>query len=62
MKRWFADTLFMRLFVLMWVALVASHVIAYAAGAVFRAPPPGHDARSFTKPLPSFPCLPPTPG
>jgi signal transduction histidine kinase len=62
MKRWFADTLFMRLFVLMWVALVASHVIAYAAGAVFRAPPPGHDARSFTTPLPTFPSLPPTPG
>ncbi len=62
MKRWFADTLFMRLFVLMWVALVASHVIAYAVGAVFRAPPPGHDAHSFASPLPTFPSLPPTPG
>lgn len=29
MKRWFRDTLFVRLFVLMWVALVASHIAAF---------------------------------
>ncbi len=29
MKRWLRDTLFLRLFVLMWVALVASHIAAF---------------------------------
>ena len=29
MKRWFADTLFKRLFALMWLALVVSHVVAF---------------------------------
>ncbi len=29
MRRWFRDTLFLRLFVLMWVALVASHIAAF---------------------------------
>lgn len=62
MRRWFADTLFMRLFVLMWVALVGSHVIAYVVGTLFRAPPPGHGGSAFTSTLPTFPSLPPTPG
>jgi len=28
-KRWWADTLFKRLFLLMWVALVVSHLCAF---------------------------------
>ena len=31
MSRLFADTLFKRLFVLMWLALIASHFIGYFA-------------------------------
>ena len=58
LKHLWADTLAKRLFVLMWVALVGSHLVAYylahggsppAAGAV-GAPPPG---------LPPLPSLPP---
>ena len=30
MKRWWSDTLFKRLFMLMWVALVASHLVEMA--------------------------------
>lgn len=62
MKRWLADTLFMRLFVLMWVALVGSHVAAYAVVTLFREPPPGFGKGAFTAPLPTFPSLPPTSG
>ena len=61
MRRWLRDTLFLRLFVLMWVALVASHFAAYGvvtsslfSGDDARAPRLGH--------LPTLPSLPPTPG
>jgi signal transduction histidine kinase len=55
-KRWSADTLFKRLFVLMWVALVGSHVAAYLVAT--RQLEPGGPAGA----LPTFPSLPPTPG
>jgi len=62
MKRWLRDTLFLRLFLLMWVALVVSHVAAFGfvtSGLVSTelAPPPRGAAE-----LPTFPSLPPTPG
>ena len=60
MTRWFRDTLFLRLFVLMWAALVISHIAAF-----------GIVTQSFWNPgsrpdgqmvYPTFPSLPPTPG
>ena len=39
MKHWWADTLFKRLFVLMWVALVVSHLCAFPLVRHFTAPP-----------------------
>lgn len=60
MKKWFADTLFKRLFILMWVALVGSHLLAYgvATKRFFGASGP---AISLSN-LPTLPSLPPTPG
>jgi signal transduction histidine kinase len=49
MKRWFSDTLFKRLFLLMWVALVASHLAAYLTVT-------GGGGNG----LPTLPSLPPT--
>ena len=65
---WFRDTLFLRLFVLMWVALVASHVAAF--GIVTSGWLPfdriGFEARGdgegHRPPAPVFPSLPPMPG
>ena len=54
MKRWFADTLFKRLFALMWLALVVSHVIAFLVVTYHHSMPPGGH-------LPTFPSLPPWP-
>lgn len=54
----FTDTLARRLFLLMWAALVASHVLAYAAVRLVHIGPDG-DAPQH---LPTFPSLPPTPG
>jgi protein-histidine pros-kinase len=56
--RWLRDTLFKRLFVLMWAALVASHLVAFLV--VTRGPhaPDAHRGAS----LPVLPSLPPTPG
>lgn len=53
---WFTDTLAKRLFLLMWAALVGSHLLAYAAVHLlqFGAQAPVH--------LPTLPSLPPTPG
>ncbi len=53
-----ADTLGKRLFLLMWVALVLSHVLAFAAVRWIYLPAGPSMARS----LPTFPSLPPTPG
>jgi len=55
-KRWWADTLFKRLFLLMWVALVVSHLCAFFSVRYFhgfdRGPGPAGD-------LPVLPSLPP---
>ena len=71
MRRWFRDTLFLRLFVLMWVALVASHIAAFGIVTASWLPfartfSPGNavgvPGRPGTRPpLPIFPSLPPTP-
>jgi signal transduction histidine kinase len=63
-KRWLADTLFVRLFILMWAALVVSHVVAYAVVSMGRPSPPDHGGGSapIASTLPTFPSLPPTPG
>lgn len=62
MKRWLADTLFMRLFLLMWGALVLSHVVAFMVATRVFPPnlPPGMSSSAL--PLPTFPSLLPTPG
>ncbi|MDC6169164.1 hypothetical protein PO768_17240, partial [Paucibacter sp. XJ19-41] len=54
--RWFTDTLAKRLFLLMWAALVASHLAAFAAVHLL------HFERAAPARLPVFPSLPPTPG
>jgi signal transduction histidine kinase len=61
-RGWWRDTLFMRLFVLMWVALVVSHLVAYLL--VTRGLPSfgGTHGDGFSPRLPTFPSLPPTPG
>ncbi|MCX2865557.1 ATP-binding protein [Paucibacter sp. PLA-PC-4] len=53
---WFTDTLAKRLFLLMWAALVASHLAAFAAVHLL------HFERGTPARLPVFPSLPPTPG
>ena len=65
MRRWFRDTLFLRLFVLMWVALVASHIAAFGIVTSiwqppdrFAFPPAGVGAGHGRPPL-VFPSLPP---
>jgi protein-histidine pros-kinase len=57
MKRWWSDTLSKRLFALMWLALVVSHVVAF----VVVTHQAGFDA-SMRPGLPTFPSLPPLPG
>jgi signal transduction histidine kinase len=57
MKRWWSDTLFKRLFALMWLALVVSHVVAFVV-VTHRT---GFDP-AVHGPLPTFPSLPPWPG
>jgi signal transduction histidine kinase len=61
MKRWWSgvwrDTLFKRLFVLMWAALVASHLLAF--GVVMRVSGPPGDRPLGVGPLPLLPSLPP---
>ena len=52
--RWWSDTLFKRLFALMWLALVVSHVVAFLA--VTHGP--GFDD-AMRPGLPTFPSLPP---
>jgi signal transduction histidine kinase len=55
--RWFGDTLFRRLFLLMWAALVASHLLAFAVVHQSNAPPEGGPRGAA--PLPVLPSLPP---
>jgi len=63
MKRWWRDTLFKRLFVLMWVALVASHLVAYLAVTRWVLPAPDGRGPGILLPDgPPLPSLPPTPG
>lgn len=54
----FADTLFKRLFLLMWLALVVSHVAAWGVATGRLLGESGGHARH----VPTFPSLPPTPG
>ena len=51
LKAWLADTLFKRLFALMWLALVVSHVVAFLVVT--------HDGPATGGRLPTFPSLPP---
>jgi signal transduction histidine kinase len=61
-RRWLSDTLFKRLFVLMWVALVGSHLVAYAVVTKRFLPGPDAGPPISLSNLPTFPSLPPTPG
>jgi signal transduction histidine kinase len=56
--RWFTDSLSKRLFLLMWAALVVSHVLAYVAVRAVHFPA----RRAAIENLPTFPSLPPMPG
>ena len=60
MKHWFSDTLSKRLFVLMWLALVASHLAGFAATHALVAA--SGKAVASGSGLTAFPSLPPTPG
>lgn len=63
MSTWFTDTLAKRLFVLMWLALVASHIAAWlAVRTVFPPPGAGQAGAAPGMRMPTFPSLPPTPG
>lgn len=65
MKRWFTiDTLAMRLFVLMWIALVASHLLAFTAVRLVFAPEggPGWSLGGLPMPRPALPPVPVGPG
>lgn len=61
MKRWwarpFGDTLFTRLFLLIWIALIASHVLAFSTTHWVHAPPGGGPRNA--DPPPMAPSLPP---
>ena len=57
MRRWWADTLFKRLFLLMWFGLVASHLVAFLVTRQVAFPQEGTDA--FGMRLPVLPSLPP---
>jgi len=56
-RRWFGDTLFRRLFLLMWFALVASHLLAFTVMRQVHAPPSGGPQGAGS--LPVMPSLPP---
>ncbi|XHS78091.1 ATP-binding protein [Burkholderiaceae bacterium UC74_6] len=56
--RWFIDTLPRRVFLLMWAALVVSHLAAYTAVVLVYHP---NDPQPFAR-MPTFPSLPPMPG
>lgn len=54
---WLTDTLAKRLFLLMWAALVGSHLMAYTAVRLVH-----FEDRGMPMMLPTLPSLPPTPG
>jgi len=54
--KWWRDTLARRLFLLMWVALVTSHLLAWGVVTALQ------DRQMPGGPTPVFPSLPPTPG
>src|SRR5260221_14018040 len=56
------DTLFLRLFALMWVTLVASHLVAYALAIPLASPEMNETPADRLKldRLPTLPSLPPT--
>ena len=55
--RWWSDTLFKRLFLLMWFGLVGSHLLAFVVTRHVHAPP---GASATIERLPVLPSLPPT--
>ena len=57
MRRWWADTLFKRLFLLMWFGLVASHLVALYVVRELFVPPAGFPMTGAR--LPVLPSLPP---
>lgn len=61
MRRWWRDTLFKRLFASMWIALVASHLVAFLLVTGRLEPGPNGRGPSLAD-LPTLPSLPPTPG
>jgi len=61
MRAWWADTLFKRLFLLMWFGLVASHLLAFTVVTRLQPAPPGA-ARPALERLPVLPSLPPVGG
>ena len=66
MTRWWHDTLFKRLFLLMWVALVASHIVAFQVVSAQARRDDGWPGGPRRGPSiadgPALPSLPPTPG
>jgi signal transduction histidine kinase len=62
LRRWWSDTLFKRLFALMWIALVASHLVAWALVVHWALPPGGPHVVGHGPGVPMLPSLPPTPG
>ncbi|HEX6703196.1 MAG TPA: ATP-binding protein [Albitalea sp.] len=60
MKAWWKDTLFKRLFILMWAALVISHVVALSVITHWMLPPPPGDGPSPFSLL-TLPPAPPLP-
>lgn len=62
-RRWWRDTLFKRLFLAMWAALVLSHLGAFwISHVVFEPSHGGVNDRSALRNLPVLPSLPPVPG
>ena len=58
--KWWRDTLARRLFILMWVALVGSHLLAWSVITSLHDSPGPNGMKGG--PTPVFPSLPPTPG
>jgi protein-histidine pros-kinase len=61
MKPWWRDTLFKRLFVLIWLCLIVSHLVAFLVVTRVALPGGAHPAPSHP-PIGALGTLPPTPG